>query len=81
MNLNFVANSAFDSWLFSEESQDKIKLELYKTSEEVEYKNICFGDAVWIFHLESGSFVKVIIDEERKSNSIILNKISIFLIT
>lgn len=33
MNLNFVANSAFDSWLFSEESQDKIKLELYKTSE------------------------------------------------
>jgi len=51
MNLNFVQDSISDSWLFSEESQDKIKIELYQTGEEIEYKNICFGDTVWIFHL------------------------------
>ena len=76
MNLNFVNNSVFDSWIFSEESQDKIKFELYQTAEEIEYKNICFGDSVWIFHLESGSFVKVMAEDERKPKSIILNKIS-----
>lgn len=76
MNLNFVPNAVFDSWIFSEESSDKINIELYQTGEEIEYKNICFGDSVWIFHLESGSFVKVI-DENRKSKSVILNKISI----
>ena len=35
MNINFISNSMFDSWMFSEESQDKIRIELYETGEEV----------------------------------------------
>ena len=53
---------------------------LYETAEEVNYKNICFGDAVWLFHLETGSFMKVI-DKAYEMNNFALNKISKFLLT
>ena len=40
----------------------------------MEYKDICYGDTVWIFHLESGSFVKL--EETKQVESFILKKIS-----
>jgi hypothetical protein len=75
LNLRYIPNSIFDSWIFSEENQDKVRVELYQTAEEIEFKNICFGDYVWIFHLESGSFLKVL-DDETETTNIVLSKIS-----
>ena len=40
----------------------------------MEYKDICYGDTVWIFHLESGSFVKIV--EPQEVESFILKKVS-----
>ena len=56
--LNLHKESTFEPWVTSEEERKPIRLGLYQTAEEYDYKNICFGDAVWIFHLETGSFVK-----------------------
>lgn len=57
--LNFKKESIFDTWTTSEEEKQQISIGLYQSAEELEYKDICYGDAVWIFHLESGSFVKL----------------------
>lgn len=54
----------FDSWTTSEEEKQQISIGLYQTGEEVEYKDIFYGDTIWIFHLESGSFVKLKEKEE-----------------
>lgn len=75
MNLTFSPLSIFDPWVFVEEGESKIQLGLYQPYEEIEYKSICFGDSVWIFHLESGSFVKVL-DNQEVLDNVVLNKIS-----
>lgn len=40
----------------------------------MDYKDIYYGDTVWIFHLESGSFVKLV--EPNEIESFVLKKIS-----
>ena len=80
MNLVFSPMSIFDPWGFVEEGWSKIQLGLYQPCEENEYKSICYGDSVWIFHLESGSFVKVL-DNQEVTDSVIVKKISTYPIT
>lgn len=72
--LNFKKESIFDTWTTSEEEKQQISIGLFQTAEELEYKDIRYGDTVWIFHLESGSFVKLV--EPNEVESFILKKIS-----
>jgi hypothetical protein len=58
--LNFKKESIFDTWTTSEEEKQQISIGLYQTGEEMDYKDIYYGDTVWVFHLESGSFVKLV---------------------
>ncbi len=57
-----------------------VSIGLYQTAQEIDYKSICYGDTVWMFHLESGSFVKVKKDNNSTYDNYIMQKISNFII-
>ena len=76
--LNYKKDSVFECWKIEEEEKVTIAVGLYQTAQEIEYKEICYGDTVWIFHLESGSFVKVKQSVNHLSDNYFMKKISNF---
>ena len=59
--MNFKKGTAMDSleeWEISFDEKVSVQVELYQTAEEEEPEFIYYGSSLWVFHLETNSFLK-----------------------
>ena len=57
--LNYKRGNILEEWEVSYERKAPLQVALYQTAEAIEPEYIYYGESLWIFHLETSSFLKV----------------------
>ncbi len=78
--LNFKKGNILEEWEVSFEKKVPLYVGLYQTAEQYDAEYIHYGESLWLFHLETSSFLKMH-NPEAQMESFFFRKISKFWFT